>query len=127
MPGRRSETIRNKNRRKKTKKFFLASKERWLIEERLVPLYQHLVDGYSEKMRDEWKVKVKEEPQDNDLLESHQDQQSSSNNNNQQVTYRVFPLSYFRRFNLMHYSHQWIQLIFGSLYMHALSSATIQT
>ena len=53
MPGRRSETIRNKNRRKKTKKFFLASKERWLIEERLVPLYQHLVDGYSEKLRDE--------------------------------------------------------------------------
>ena len=56
--------------------------------------------------RYEWKVKVKEkldieatplqvkeEPHDNDLLESFPDQQSSSNNN-PQVTYRLFPPSY---------------------------------
>ena len=64
------------------------------------------MDGYSEKLRDEWRVKVKEEsdieatpiqikeePHDNDLLESHTDQQSSSNNI-PQVTYCIFPPSH---------------------------------
>ena len=111
MAGRRSETVRNKSRRKKLKKkFLLTSKKCWLIEQTLLPLYQHLIDGYSEKLRDEWRVKVKEEldieaaplqvkeePQD-DLLESFPDRQSSSNNN-PQVTYHLFPLSYLNNYH----------------------------
>ena len=59
--------------------FLLTSKRCWLIEEKLLPLYQHLVDEYSDKLREEWTVKVeetdvditqvKEEPQDDNLDE----------------------------------------------------------
>ena len=85
MSGRRSETIRSKNKRKKLKKkFLLTSKNCWLIDEKLVPFYQHLVDGYSDKLREEWDIEatplqVKEEPQD-DLLDPETLQQSCSNN-----------------------------------------------
>ena len=47
--------------------------------EKLIPLFQHVVDGYSHKLREEWRVKieetdiettqqVKEEPLDNFLV-----------------------------------------------------------
>ena len=83
MSGRRTETVRSKNRGKKlNKKFLLTSKKRWLIEQSLLPLYQHLVYGYSDKLRDDIDTtsQVKEEPRD-DLLESQSLQQSSSTNN----------------------------------------------
>ena len=91
MSGRRSETVRNKNRRKKLKKkFLLTSKKCWLIEQSLLPLYQHLVDGYSEKLKDEWKFKAEETDieaatvqvkQEDDLRESNEEQQNISSNN----------------------------------------------
>ena len=53
------------------------------MEEKLIPFYQHLVDGYSIQLREEWNVKVeekdvdvaqqvKEEPQDDYLVDSQQ-------------------------------------------------------
>ena len=81
MSGRRSKGARSKKKTKKSnKKFLLTSKKCWLIDEKLLPSYQHLVDGYSHKLREEWTVKVEEtefeaapqvieEPQDNFLAE----------------------------------------------------------
>ena len=87
MSGRRTETVRSKNRGKKlNKKFLLTSKKRWLIEQSLLPLYQHLVGGYSEKLRQESKVKV-EESRDYYILEFRPLQQRSSNDNDE-VRYR---------------------------------------
>ena len=33
--------------------FLLGSEKYWLVEENLMPLYSHLVDGYSNKLRDD--------------------------------------------------------------------------
>ena len=60
MSGRRSTRARSKKKLKKSKKFLLASKKCWVIEEKLIPLYQHLVDDYSVQLREEWIVKVEE-------------------------------------------------------------------
>ena len=66
---------KKKMKKKSKKKFLLSSKKCWLLEEKLIPLYQHLVDGYSVKFRDEWTVldvnilsQVKEEPVDDNLV-----------------------------------------------------------
>ena len=78
-------------KKKKMMKFLLTSKNCWLLEEKLLPLYQHLVDGYSIKLREEWNVKVeetdieatpqvKEEPQDDYIVDSQQLQLSSRMN-----------------------------------------------
>ena len=82
MSGRRSKTIRSKKKKKKKSKkmFLLTSKKCWLIDEKLIPLYQHLVDDYSDILREEWTVKVeetdiettpqvKEEPEEDYLVE----------------------------------------------------------
>ena len=82
MSDRRSKRFRSekmKKMKKSKKKFLLTSKKCWLIEEKLLPLYQHLVDDYSVKLREEW-IEVeetdiettpqeKEEPEDNFLVE----------------------------------------------------------
>ena len=36
----------------------MGLKEYWLIEDSLMPTYAHLVDSYSEKVKNEWKVEV---------------------------------------------------------------------
>ena len=65
-------------------KFLLTSKKCWLLEEELIPMYQHLVDDYSINLREDWNVKVeetdvevvqqvKEEPQDDNLVEPQDD------------------------------------------------------
>ena len=83
MSDGRSKRVDSKKRqkRKKLKKsFLLTSKKCWLIEEKLIPLYHHLVDGYSDKLREDWPIKteesdfeitpqVKEEPQEDFLVE----------------------------------------------------------
>ena len=51
-----SERKRTRFRRKK--KFLMGVKEYWLIEDSLMPMYAHLVDSYSEKVKNEWKVEV---------------------------------------------------------------------
>ena len=60
---------------------FLSStqQKKHQCNEKLIPFYQHLVDGYSIQFREEWTVKVeetdidttqvKEEPQDDNLVE----------------------------------------------------------
>ena len=90
MSEMKSRTVRIKKKKKKNlkKKFLLTSKKCWLIEEKLIPLYEHLVDSYSVLLREEWNVKleetdvevvqqVKEEPQDDYLVDSQQLQLSS--------------------------------------------------
>lgn len=75
------------------KKFLMGVKEYWLIEETLIPTYAHLVDIYSEKVKDEWKVKVedmsceefegtvqvKEECQDGSSISQTNDETNSTN------------------------------------------------
>ena len=79
MSGRRSKRARSKKKKSK-KKFLLTSEKCWLIDEKLLPFYQHLLDNYSDKLREEWTVKVeetdiettqqvKEEPLDDYLVE----------------------------------------------------------
>ena len=88
MSDRKSKTIRSKKKRKK--KFLLTSRKCWLIDEKLIPLYQHLVDGYSGQLREEWTVKceesnfettqhVKEEPLDDYFVEHSNQVQNSTN------------------------------------------------
>ena len=87
----RSRTAHSKKKKKLKKKFLLTSKKCWLIEEKLLPFYQHLVDTYSVKLREGWNVKVeetdvevvqqvKEEPQEELLVDSQQLQLSSRTN-----------------------------------------------
>ena len=87
MSGRRETKVFSKKKKmKKIRKFLLTSKKCWLIEQSLLPLYQHLVGGYSEKLRQESKVKV-EESRDYYILEFRPLQQRSSNDNDE-VRYR---------------------------------------
>ena len=51
---------KNKQRRVLKKKFLLSSKTSWLIEDKLLPLYSHLVESYSDQLKDTWAVKVEE-------------------------------------------------------------------
>ena len=65
----------------------MGVKENWLIEDTLMPTYAHLVDSYSEKVKNEWKVKVedlsceefedfevKEECEDCSTVSQHEDE-----------------------------------------------------
>ena len=49
--------IKRKNVRRKKKKFLMGVENRWLIEDNLMSVYGHLVESYSEQLREEWKVK----------------------------------------------------------------------
>ena len=93
MSDRRIKTIRSKKKKtKKSKKMcLLTSKKCWLIDEKLLPLHQHLVDDYSDKLREEWTVKVeetdiqatsqvKEEPEDDYLVEPQSAHLNNSTN-----------------------------------------------
>ena len=50
---------KNKRRLSK-KKFLLSSKKCWVIEDKLLPLYSHLVQSYSDQLKDTWTVKLEE-------------------------------------------------------------------
>ena len=49
---------RKKRRVRRKKKFLMGVNEYWLIEDTLMPTYAHLVDSYSEKVKNEWKAEV---------------------------------------------------------------------
>ena len=51
---------KNKRRRVLKRKFLLSSKKRWLIQDKLLPVFSHLVDTYSDQLKDTWEVKVEE-------------------------------------------------------------------
>jgi len=51
---------KNKRRRAFKKKFLLSSKKCFLIEDVLLPVYLHLVESYSDQLKDTWAVKVEE-------------------------------------------------------------------
>ena len=90
MSGIKRKRVRSKKKKKMKKQFLLTSMKCWLIEEKLMPFYQYLVDDYSEKLREEWTVKVeetdvditqvKEEPQDDDFVEPQSLQLNSNIN-----------------------------------------------
>ena len=42
------------------KEYLLSSKKCFLIEDKLLPLYSHLVESYSDQLKDTWEVKVEE-------------------------------------------------------------------
>ena len=86
----KSKKVRSKKKKKMKSKFLLTSKKCWFMEDNLIPFYQHLVDDYS-KLREEWTVKVeetdleatpqvKEEPQDDYMVDSQHPQSSSRMN-----------------------------------------------
>ena len=100
MSDRRSKRARGKKMKKLKNTFLLTSKQCWLIDEKLIPLYQHLVDDYSIKLREEWTVKVeemdiettpqvKEEPEEDDYLVEPQALQVNNTSNQFKV---IFPL-----------------------------------
>ena len=87
MPGKKSTRLVSKKKKRKKKMYLMTSKKCWLVEDCLVPLYQHLLDVYSEKLNGESNVtlgecdmgemlEVKHEPQDDDFMESPYVQQS---------------------------------------------------
>ena len=59
MSDRRSRKVACKKKKTLKKEFLLTSKKCWLIDEKLLPLYQHLVDGYLVNLREKW-IKVEE-------------------------------------------------------------------
>ena len=82
---------KKKKKKKLKKKFLLTAKKCWLIDEKLIPMCQHLVDSYSVLLREELTLRVeetdlkttrqvKEEPQDDYLVDSQQLQLSSRTN-----------------------------------------------
>ena len=66
-----------KNAHRRNKEFLMGVKNQWLVEDNLVPVYDHLVESYSEQLRQEWKVKdevtseIKQEVKDESSL-THQ-------------------------------------------------------
>ena len=44
--------------------FLLTSKKCWVMDEKLLEVYSHLVESYSHQLKDELKVKVKVEEMD---------------------------------------------------------------
>merc|ERR1712013_648496 len=96
MSGIRCRKVRSKKKKMK-KKFLLTAKKCWLLHEKLIPLYKHLVDSYSVKLREEWNVKVdetaveivqqvKEEPQEDYLVDSQRLLSCRMNQFEEQVT-----------------------------------------
>merc|ERR1712013_420264 len=75
-------SAKSENVRRKKKKFLMGVENQWLIEDNLMSVYGHLVESYSEQLREEWKVKdevtsnVKQEVEDEVTLS---DQSSSTN------------------------------------------------
>ena len=49
--------MEGKNVRRKKKKFLMGVENQWLIEDNLMPVYGHLVESYSEQLREEYIVK----------------------------------------------------------------------
>ena len=46
---------------RRKKRFLMGVKEYWLIEDALMPTYNHLIDSYSShKLHEEWSVKVED-------------------------------------------------------------------
>ena len=92
----KSKKVRSKKKKNLKKKFLLTSKKCWVIEEKLIPFYQHLVDDYSVQLREEWSVKVeetdleatpqvKEEPQDDYMVDSQQFQSNNRMNQHEVI------------------------------------------
>ena len=63
-------STKRKNVRRKNKKFLMGVENQWLIEDNLMSVYGHLVESYSEKLREEWKGKdeVKQDVEDESSL-----------------------------------------------------------
>ena len=91
MSDRRSRKVACKKKKTLKKEFLLTSKKCWLIDEKLLPLYQHLVDSYSVKLREDCTARVeesdidataqvKEEPQDEYFMEPQSLQLNSPTN-----------------------------------------------
>ena len=76
---------KKKKRKKEKRRFLFSLKKCWVIEDKLLPLYSHLVDGYTNQLFEDpfccELIQVKQEPEDDHLLEPlpSVDQHDSSN------------------------------------------------
>ena len=60
----------HKNKKKK-KRFLMGFENSWLIHDKSLPVYSHIVNGYSKQLLENpFQIKVKQEPQEHGLLES---------------------------------------------------------
>ena len=61
-------------KKKKNRRYLMTSKKCWIIEDKLMPLYSHLIDRYTNQLLGDpfccEDIKVKQEPQDDYPLES---------------------------------------------------------
>ena len=78
----RRRKIRTKKKNISKNKFLLTSKKCWLMEEKLIPLYQHLVESYVVKLREVRTVRVAQDEQQEDNIMEPQLLQSNSNTTN---------------------------------------------
>ena len=66
--------VQNNEKKRKKRRFLLTTKKCWIIEDKLLPLYSHLVDSYSNQLLEDpffcETIQVKQESQDDHLLES---------------------------------------------------------
>ena len=82
MPSSKRTRIQSKKRKRR---FLMTSKKCWIIEDKLLPLYSHLVNSYSNQLLEDpfcfEIIQVKQELEDDFLLESlpSVDQHDSTN------------------------------------------------
>ena len=78
-------TVKRRKVGKKKKQLLLGVGEYWMCEDKLLPMYSHLVDVYSDKLREEGNnvatlTTVKQEPEDVETLTpQHNDVQKVDN------------------------------------------------
>ena len=91
MPKSKPTRIKSK---KKKRRFLMTLKKCWIIEDKLLPLYSHLIDCYSDQLlKDPFgceTIEVKPEPRD-DSLESL----PSADSNNHFEVIMIFPITWY--------------------------------
>ena len=71
-------TVKRRKVGRKKKQLLLGVRKYWMCEDQLLPTYSHLVDNYSDNLREEWNnvqttTKVKQEPEDVGVWEKESD------------------------------------------------------
>ena len=112
MSDRRSKTVCSKKKKMKKlkRKFLLSSKMCWVLDEELMQLYQHLIDGYADKLDEEWEVKVKVEESDFEMTQKVKEEPQDDNSVEPSDDYSVALVDDTLNGSQFHYSSSTNQL-----------------
>ena len=98
---------------KKKRRFLMTSKKSWVIEDRLVPLYSNLIDCYSNQLPEDpfccEIIQVKQESQEDFLLESLPSVDEHNSSNHFKEVIRCFILLFSHLEFALEESKQWLR------------------